>query len=121
MTWFAESAEQADDAEAGKGRVSCDAVFSAVSASGAVALCSAVSAVTEEGKMRGMEGKRTGFAARDSRGQSTLEYILVLAAILVAVIVAANSLIRPAVNQQMTQSQAIIQNSANNLKTNLGL
>ncbi|MBI3319021.1 MAG: class III signal peptide-containing protein [Candidatus Omnitrophica bacterium] len=58
---------------------------------------------------------------RDRRGQSTLEYILVLAAILVAVILAANSLIRPAVTQQMTQSGAIINGAANNLKTNLGL
>ena len=69
----------------------------------------------------GVEVKRNGFPVRGSKGQSTLEYILVLAAILVAVIVAANSLIRPAVDHQMTQSQTIINSSADKLKANLGL
>lgn len=65
--------------------------------------------------------KRKGVAARSVRGQSTLEYILVFAAILVAVIVAANSLIRPAVNAQMTNTNQMIENSSDNLQTGLGL
>lgn len=55
------------------------------------------------------------------RGQSTLEYILVLAAILVAVIVAAGGLIRPAVNTAMTDASTTITNATGRLGAGLGL
>lgn len=55
------------------------------------------------------------------RGQSTLEYILVLAAILVAVIVAAGGLIKPAVNKAMTDSKDTIESATGKLKAGLGL
>ena len=52
-----------------------------------------------------------------STGQSTLEYILVLAAILVAVIVAANGVIRPGVNQVMIDSKTVITGATTKLTT----
>ena len=55
------------------------------------------------------------------RGQSTLEYILVLAAILVAVIFAANTLMRPAVNTAMTDASNTITSATGKLKTGLNL
>lgn len=56
-----------------------------------------------------------------SRAQSTLEYILVLAAILVACIIAATNLIRPAVNQSMTDSSTTIKAATGKVKAGLGL
>ena len=64
-------------------------------------------------------GQRIG-----ARGQSTLEYILVLAAILVAVIVAVNSFIRPAIGGTggvMDRSGEMIKGAAGKLKSGLGL
>ena len=58
---------------------------------------------------------------RGHRGQSTLEYILVLAAIIVAVIVAANMLVRPAVDKSMKNSSMVIENSTQKLQEKLGL
>ena len=58
---------------------------------------------------------------RGTKGQSTLEYILVVAAILVAVIIAANGLIKPAVNTAMTDSGAIVTGASSKLKTGLGI
>ncbi len=55
------------------------------------------------------------------QGQSTLEYILVVAAILVAVIVAANLVIKPAVNTAMTDSGSVITGATSKLKTKLGI
>ena len=69
----------------------------------------------EVGRMGGRGGNRRG-------GQSTLEYILVVAAILVAVIAAAGSLIRPAVEEHMMQDAAdTIEAATGELKTGLGL
>ena len=56
-----------------------------------------------------------------TRGQSTLEYILVLAAIVVAIIAAANSLVKPAVNTAMTDSSNVITGATNRLRAGLGL
>ena len=67
--------------------------------------------------MRGMH--RTGRGSR--RAQSTLEYILVLAAILVAAIIAATNLIRPAVNQSMDDSQKVITKASAKVAGGLGL
>ena len=53
------------------------------------------------------------------RGQSTLEYILVLAAIIAAVALAAGTLLSPAVNQTMTNATGAITNAAANLQTKL--
>ena len=55
------------------------------------------------------------------RGQSTLEYILVLAAILVAVILGANQLIKPAVEQALTDSKETITDATKKLRAGLGL
>ena len=52
---------------------------------------------------------------RKVRGQSTLEYILVLAAVLLALIAAATVAIRPAADQTLNQAGAMMQNSANKL------
>ena len=68
------------------------------------------------GGVRGMGRTKGG-----RRGQSTLEYILVLAAILVAVIAAANTLIKPAVTKAMTDSKDTIEGGSGKLKTGLGL
>lgn len=54
-------------------------------------------------------------------GQSTLEYVLVLAAIVAAVAVAATTMIKPAVNKAMTDSKSVIESSTEKLKTGLGL
>jgi len=64
--------------------------------------------------MREPWGERGG-----TNGQSTLEYILVLAAILVAIIAAANSLMRPAVNQAMTDSTNAIKNATGRLQSGI--
>ena len=58
---------------------------------------------------------------RRSKGQSTLEYILVLAAIIVAIIAATNTLVRPAINTAMTDSSNVITGATNRLQTGLGL
>ena len=55
------------------------------------------------------------------KGQSTLEYILVLAAILVAVIIGANTLVKTGVNNVMTDSGNVIKDSTANMKSKLGL
>ena len=55
------------------------------------------------------------------RGQSTLEYILVLAAILVAVIAAANTWLRPAVDTAVHDSANTITNATGRVSQGLGL
>ena len=55
------------------------------------------------------------------KGQSTLEDILILAAILVAVIAAANLLMKPAVDKAMTDSSNTIKDATGKLKGGLGL
>jgi Flp pilus assembly pilin Flp len=65
---------------------------------------------------------RKGVGLRDPRrGQSTLEYILVVSAILAAVIVAAGLLIKPAVNNMLTESGSGITEAAKKVKPGLGL
>lgn len=58
---------------------------------------------------------------RGRKGQSTLEYILVLAAVLVAVIVAANTLIRPAVDKGMTDASDTMKAATGRLQKGLSL
>lgn len=58
---------------------------------------------------------------RGAKGQSTLEYILVLAAILTAVIVGAGTLVKPAVTAALTDSSASMKAATGKLKTGLGL
>ena len=53
------------------------------------------------------------------RGQSALEYILVLAAVLLALIAAAVKYINPSAAKTIEQSNKIIENSANRFKTGL--
>ena len=54
-------------------------------------------------------------------GQSTLEYILVVAAILVAVIIGANVLVSGGVKDIMTKSDKTISDAAGKLKGGVGL
>lgn len=56
-----------------------------------------------------------------ARGQSTLEYILVVGAILVAVIAAATAFMKPAADKAIKDSANVIQDSAGKLKAGLGL
>lgn len=58
---------------------------------------------------------------RERRGQSTLEYILVLAAILAAVIAGATTIIKPAVTTALTDSGATMNAATAKVKTGLGL
>ena len=53
------------------------------------------------------------------KGQSTLEYTLVIAAILVAIIAAATTFIKPAVTQTMQDSNSAITSASGKLKTQL--
>ncbi len=62
-----------------------------------------------------------GLRKAGRHGQSTLEYILVLAAIVAAAAIAAVNLIGPAMNKQMTDSKGVIEDSSGRLKTKLGL
>ena len=55
------------------------------------------------------------------RGQSTLEYILVLSAILVGLIAIVSTTIKPAVNKAMTDSQNTIQAATGKVQAGLGL
>lgn len=50
-----------------------------------------------------------------ARGQSTLEYILVLSAIVAAVVVAANGVINPAVQQVITDARTTINQATDRL------
>ena len=74
--------------------------------------------------MKGGEGRMQqgrGRAARRSRGQSTLEYILVLAAILFAIIAVVGTQIKPATEQTMNEAGNAVKNAANKFVTGLGL
>lgn len=62
-----------------------------------------------------------GSQRSESLGQSTLEYVLLVAAIIVAVIVGVNTFIRPAVKGVVTDSGTAITNASGSLKTKLGL
>lgn len=55
------------------------------------------------------------------RGQSTLEYILVLAAILAAVIAGATTIIKPAVETALTDSGDTMTAATGQVKIGLGL
>lgn len=50
-------------------------------------------------------------------GQGTVEYILVVAAILAAVIAAASLLIKPAVTSTMTSAKTVVENAATQFAT----
>ncbi len=52
---------------------------------------------------------------RTKRGQSVLEYVIVLTAIIAIIIWAATNLIKPAVNQMMTNAAGAINRAANQL------
>ncbi len=57
----------------------------------------------------------------DRRGQGTLEYILIISAILIACIIAANGVMKPAVQDTFTQSQTAIENGDKHLLKDMGL
>ena len=54
-------------------------------------------------------------------GQSTLEYILVVAAIILALIAVATNLMRPAVEKTLTDSSTAMKNASGKLQQGLGL
>ena len=56
-----------------------------------------------------------------ARGQSTLEYILIIAAVLVAVIVAANGVIKTNVSTAMNDAGAVITGASGKLGSSMGL
>jgi uncharacterized protein (UPF0333 family) len=58
---------------------------------------------------------------RGGRGQSTLEYLLVLAAVLFAIIAIVGTTIRPGVERTITESNAAINNAADRLLNRMGL
>ena len=53
------------------------------------------------------------------RGQSTLEYLLIAAAVIAAIAIAARTLIGPAVSNTLTSSQGAIDNAANQISSKL--
>ena len=55
---------------------------------------------------------------QDEKGQGTLEYILVLLAILIAVIAGANAFIRPSVNTMFQNAGTQMDNATNRLTQN---
>jgi uncharacterized protein (UPF0333 family) len=56
-----------------------------------------------------------------NKGQSTLEYALVMAAILAALVAVAATVMRPAVQTSMTESAGTISGAANRVQSGLGL
>ena len=66
-------------------------------------------------------GQRTPHGCLGSRGQSTLEYTLIIAAVIAAVAIAAGSLVHPAVTNNMTKTSDVITGASDKLKTGLGL
>ena len=68
-----------------------------------------------------LRAPRPAGGAYSRGGQSTLEYILILAAVLLAVIVAAKMAIGPAVKTSMDESQGVIEKSSQKMKTELNL
>ena len=52
---------------------------------------------------------------RNRKGQSILEYVIVLTVIVIAVALAANTLIKPAVNQGMDDAAKTIKNATKQL------
>ncbi len=58
---------------------------------------------------------------RSVRGQSTLEYILVIAAVLIALVAVTVNVLRPAVESMSNESANTITNAAGKVKAGLGL
>ena len=52
---------------------------------------------------------------KGKKGQSVLEYVIVVTAIVAVVILAANNIIKPAVNQAMTDAAGSITNATSRL------
>ncbi len=65
--------------------------------------------------------RQGGMVGNPRRGQSTLEYVLILAAILATIIVAAGTVIKPAVEKTMTDSQTVIEEASGKLQDGLNL
>ena len=58
---------------------------------------------------------------RSVRGQSTLEYILVIAAVLIALVAVMLNVLRPAVQHMTNESAATITDAADKVKVGVGL
>ena len=70
-----------------------------------------------------MGGRWSGMAMRTRRrrGQSTLEYVLVVGAILAAILGIAWTAMHPAVEKTVQQSADVVSAAADKVKTGLGL
>ena len=77
--------------------------------------------IKEAQRMHVMARPRHRAGKRARRGQSTLEYILVLAAIVAAIVVAANTLIGPGVNHVADQAKQTMTGASGKLQGGLGL
>ena len=66
----------------------------------------------------GVMVKRMG---RRARGQSTLEYILVIAAVLIALVAAIQGVFRVGLNRMMSESSNTVETAAGKVQTGLGL
>lgn len=58
---------------------------------------------------------------RSVRGQSTLEYILVIAAVLIALVAVTLNVLRPSVQAMTNEAGATIEGAANRVQGALGL
>ena len=59
--------------------------------------------------------------ARDRKGQSTVEYVIVFTAIAAAIIFAAVNIIKPAVNKTYNEAGSSIEKSAGYFGNNIGM
>ena len=62
-----------------------------------------------------------GKVRKGAKGQSTLEYILVLIVILIAILTATTGVFKTSVNQMIGQSSTAVGNAANKILSRLGL
>ena len=62
-----------------------------------------------------------GKVRKGAKGQSTLEYILVLIVILIAILTATTGVFKTSVNQMIGQSSTAVGNAANKILNRLGL
>ena len=69
--------------------------------------------------VKGGEPIMTHQAGYQERGQSTLEYILVLAAIIAAVAIASQTVLNTGITNTMTNAGAAIEDAATTLSTRL--
>ena len=65
--------------------------------------------------------KKMKRAMRSARGQSTLEYILVIAVVLIALVAVTSTALKPAVEKMSNDSANVIKGAAGQVSARLGL